>query len=472
MVFNSYLFIIIFLPFFLLAFYTAGIIRDDKLIPFIVIIVSSLIFCARSGYFNCLFVVFDIVVNYIFYLVLCKKRTKAFLGLFISLNVLFLGVFKYLDMTISLMNVVFGTDIGITNIEAPLGISFFTFQQIAFLVYVYKNPDFKAGLISYSVFVSFFPHVLSGPILFTEPFFENLKKKLWKVDWHNMATGFLFSIGLAKKTLLADVYGQMVDAGYASIESLNMGSALFVSLAYTLQIYFDFSGYCDMAIGVGRMVNVDLPMNFNSPYKAKTVDEFWDRWHMTLTRFLTQYVYIPLGGNRNGDVRTYVNIMIVFLISGLWHGASLTFVLWGTVHGMAMIVSRLLRNTIKKISGVFTQVLTFLFVNFAWIIFRAGTFTKLKEMARAFTKVDFALSKELQDSFSKVGWLDLTLGSKQALMLSFIALGLVLSFIPRNSLEIAENFKWKWYSAVFFACLVLFCIFSFTGTSTYIYLRF
>ncbi|WP_027207502.1 MBOAT family O-acyltransferase [Butyrivibrio fibrisolvens] len=472
MFFNSYLFILIFLPTFLIAFYLAAKVLDNNGL-FLITTAASLIFCASSGLTNAIFILGEIVVNYLFYIALKRNRSKHLLATFITLNVLFLGVFKYTDMAISLINAVLKTNYNILNIESPLGISFITFQQIAFLVYVYKNPDFSTNALSYSTFISFFPHVLSGPILYTEDFYSQCKEKIGKINWDNISSGLLlFSLGMAKKILLADVYGKMVNAGYDAIESLNTGSALFISIAYTLQIYFDFSGYCDMAMGVGKMININIPINFNSPYKAVTIDDFWDRWHMTLTRFLTRHVYIPLGGNRKGIVRTYINIMAVFLISGLWHGASLTFVMWGLVHGLAMIISRLFKKHISRIPKLITKALTFIFVNFAWIIFRAGSFSVMKQMVSAFLRPGLSLTTEVSSAFAKIGFIDINFGYNAALAIAFVIFGLILVFTTRNSLEITNKCKWSIKGAICATLLLIFCVLSFTGTTTYIYLRF
>ena len=268
------------------------------------------------------------------------------------------------------------------------------------------------------------------------------------------------------------VYGKMVNAGYDAIESLNVGSALFLSVAYTLQIYFDFSSYCDMAIGVGKMINISLPINFNSPYKALTIDEFWDRWHMTLTTFLTRYVYIPLGGNRKGTLRTYINIMIVFLVSGLWHGASLTFVLWGFVHGCAMIVSRFIKKSDFKIPKLISHVITFLVVDLAWIIFRAGSFSTLKKMAAAFLNPGLLLIDDITSAFDRIGFFNFDNTGNPLFALVFVIVGLGIVFIPKNSLELTESCKWKIPSAICSGLLLVFCLLSLTGTTSYIYMRF
>jgi D-alanyl-lipoteichoic acid acyltransferase DltB (MBOAT superfamily) len=202
------------------------------------------------------------------------------------------------------------------------------------------------------------------------PQFADKTKKT--VDYDNMVIGMrYFVLGLAKKVLLADRLMQVVDLGFADPSKLNSVSALVTVLSYTMQIYFDFSGYSDMAVGLGKMFNIDIPLNFTSPYRAHTIREFWERWHMTLTRFLTKYLYIPLGGNRKGNLRTYANILIVFTLSGLWHGANWTFVFWGILHGIAMMSNRFFRKTIDRVPKIILLVATFGFVNIAWVFFRA-----------------------------------------------------------------------------------------------------
>ena len=178
---------------------------------------------------------------------------------------------------------------------------------------------------------------------------------------------------MAKKVLLADVYGRVVNWGFTNIPVMGSTNGIIAMVAYTLQIYFDFSGYCDMAVGICLMLNIDLPMNFFSPYRSKSIKEFWDKWHMTLTRFFRQYLYFPLGGSRKGSISTFINIMIIFLISGLWHGANWTFLLWGFIHGIGMILSRILRGKVNKVPDFLKWLFTFLFVNVAWIYFRADS---------------------------------------------------------------------------------------------------
>ena len=307
------------------------------------------------GYYNISYLgilIFSVLINFGVYELfdrVQKPGTKKFLMITgVAINVGLLLYFKYMDFFIGNINGIFKTDLDFLRIAMPLGISFFTFQQISFIVDAYRGEIPGYDFTHYACFVTYFPQLIAGPIVthdeLVPQFMDKTKKKL---DFDNLAMGiYIFVLGLAKKVLLADVFGQMVTYGYRFTDVLNSTEAICVILAYTIQIYFDFSGYCDMAVGIGKMMNIDLPQNFNSPYKARTIIEFWERWHMTLTRFFTKYVYIPLGGSRKGAVRTYVNVFLVFLISGFWHGANWTFVLWGVMHGIFNILTRMCKKVV------------------------------------------------------------------------------------------------------------------------------
>lgn len=264
--------------------------------------------------------------------VMAKRKMIFLIGLIFNLGLL--GYFKYMDFFIENVNLIFKTDFTLRNILLPLGISFFTFQQISFITDVYKaRGGITYSFLEYAVYVTYFPQLVAGPIVTHDMLVPQLQDENRKhINFDYMSKGIaLFTLGLAKKVLFADIFGNYVNLAYRDVYGLNTLTAFFAMLAYTFQIYFDFSGYSDMAIGLGWMMNIDLPVNFDSPYKALSVTEFWRRWHMTLTAFFTKYVYIPLGGNRKGTIRTYINIFIVFLFSGLWHGAGWTFVLWGVM---------------------------------------------------------------------------------------------------------------------------------------------
>ena len=394
MVFNSYIFILLFLPlvvsgYFLLNKYCYG--KNGKA-GLIWLVVASLFFYAYDiPAFLWLFAV-SIVVNYIIGRGLTnlkqqsnekRKLQRAVVILGVVLNLLPLVYYKYANFFADSVEGFFQKD---WNVEAalPLGISFFTFLQIAYLVDCYREEKgFDYGFLEYATYVAFFPKITMGPIVLHWEIIPQLRDKVKKqVDYNNLSQGFYaFSLGLAKKVLLADTLAKFVNVGFKGVNELNTATALIVMLSYTLQLYFDFSGYCDMAVGVSKMLNIDLPYNFNSPYKAKSISEFWDRWHMTLTRFFTRYVYIPLGGSRKGRIRTYSNTIIVFLLSGLWHGANWTFIFWGLLHGILMTFERIGKDIglgFKKLIGIKSKILevvkwvvTFVIINLTWIFFRA-----------------------------------------------------------------------------------------------------
>ena len=268
------------------------------------------------------------------------RRPMMILGVAGNLAVLF--YFKYYDFFVENVNAVFGTSFVLKGILLPLGISFFTFQQIGFVVDAYRGEVKNCTFLDYALFVSFFPQLIAGPIVSQSemlPQFAQIGKK--KADPEKFAAGiYLFTLGMVKKVLVADTFGLAVDWGYSNIPSLSFVDSLLLIFFYSIQLYFDFSGYCDMARGLAWMFGMEIPVNFNSPYKAVNIIEFWRRWHITLSRFFRQYVYIPLGGNRKGRPRMYANLILIFLLSGIWHGAGWTFVTWGAAQGILYIITR------------------------------------------------------------------------------------------------------------------------------------
>ncbi len=248
-------------------------------------------------------------------------------------------------------------------------------------------------ILDYSLFVTFFPQLVAGPIVLHSeiiPQFDETKKTHF--NYENQYKGlYIFSVGLAKKVILADSLWQVVNLGYSDISSMGTITVCLVIISYTFQIYLDFSGYCDMAVGIGKFFNIDLPMNFNSPYKSLTVEDFWKRWHMTLTRFFTTYLYIPLGGNRISRKRTYLNYFIVFMMSGLWHGANWTFIVWGMLHGLAILFCKSFKKTIVKIPWIFNWIATFIFINITWVIFRASSLQQAGLVLKEIVSFDFSI---------------------------------------------------------------------------------
>lgn len=301
---------------------------------------------------------------------------KAMLTTGVLFNVLLLGYFKYTDFFIDNLNNAFGSDVPLQHIVLPLAISFFTFQQIAYLVDSYRGETKEYDLLNYMLFVTFFPQLIAGPIVHHKEMMPQFSSK-WNLvkRYRNIALGlFVFSIGLFKKVIIADTFAHWADAGFDGNTTLLFFEAWSTSLSYTFQLYFDFSGYVDMAIGAALLFNIRLPINFNSPYKATSIQDFWRRWHITLSRFLRDYVYIPLGGNRNGQYWTYINLFATFVIGGIWHGASWMFVTWGALHGAALIVHRVWRQLGFKMWTWLAWLVTFNFINVTWIFFRANDF--------------------------------------------------------------------------------------------------
>jgi D-alanyl-lipoteichoic acid acyltransferase DltB (MBOAT superfamily) len=308
-----------------------------------------------------------------------SKQRLLFLGL--TFNILLLGYFKYLGF---LLAVIFGYPIQRpegNSVVLPLAISFYTFQKIAYLVDSYLGRIKEKSFSNYLLFVSFFPQLIAGPIVhYSEVFPQFRDPKTYRLDLANVTEGLtILLLGLAKKVILADEFARHADAGFNSVSNgldISLFAAWATTLSYTLQIYFDFSGYSDMAIGLARMFNVRLPLNFDAPYQAANIIEFWRRWHMTLSRFLRDYVYIPLGGNRRGLLRRHANLLLTMIIGGLWHGAAWTFVLWGALHGLYLLINHMWRSIVGHDGhgrgyAIFARALTLLAVIVAWVLFRA-----------------------------------------------------------------------------------------------------
>ena len=247
-------------------------------------------------------------------------------------------------------------------------------MQIAWLTDIYRHGGFRYDFISYCLYVAFFPYVISGPIAYHNEIIPQLEsEKASRLNFQNLCRGlFIFSIGLFKKTVIADTLALVADGGFNAVGQLTFFEAWITSLSYTMQLYFDFSGYTDMAIGVALVFNIDIPANFNSPYKALNVRDFWRRWHITLSRFLRDYIYIPLGGNKFGECKTLLNLMLTFLLAGFWHGAAWTFIFWGFMHGAALCIHRLWNKIDLRMNKVLSWFLTFNFINIAWVFFRAA----------------------------------------------------------------------------------------------------
>lgn len=504
MVFNSYIYIFLFLPLTVIGYFLLNkyFLKKNGQIGLIWILVLSLIFYAYDMPIFLLLFLGSIFGNYWLGKVLTslkrqekksRKQQKGILTVGIFLNLVPLAYFKYGDFFVDSIEDFFHAEWNV-DVALPLGISFFTFLQIAYIVDCYRTEKgFDYKFIEYAVYAAFFPKIIMGPIVLHDEIIPQLREEKNKQpNYNNLSIGlYIFTLGLAKKILLADNLAKFVNAGYTDIYSLNSMSAIVVSFMYTLQLYFDFSGYCDMAMGSAKMLNIELPVNFNSPYKAKSITEFWERWHMTLTRFFTRYVYIPLGGSRKGKIRTYVNTMIVFLLSGLWHGAEWNFVYWGFLHGFFMVVEKIGKDLgagLKKISGVPGKILdgirwltTFLLVNFAWIYFRAPNLGDAKGYIDMVfskgTKCQFFL-EEVFGNLIEVRFLK-RIGFEGLLETYFditiwIILLLLIAGVAflKNTQEKMRLEKYNWKRSVITVALIVWCIISLSDVSEFLYFNF
>lgn len=418
------------------------------------------------------------------------SKSKPLLIIGICGNVALLLFFKYAGFFAEIINTLSGSTIT-ASILLPIAISFYTFSQISLLVDVYRGEVTELSIVDYLAYITFFPKILQGPIVRYNDMEDHfIKGAEHKWDTENfMQAVMLFVLGLSKKVIIADTLAIAVDYGYGSLNTLTPMDAILTAICYSFQIYFDFSGYCDMGRGICKMVGMDLPVNFESPYKARNIDDFWKRWHMSLTAFFTRYVYIPLGGNRKGKVRTYINFMIIFVLSGFWHGAGLTFIVWGAMHGLLYVVTRAIsgKNKTRKLMPYpVALILTFIFVSLAWVFFRAETVTDAVTLISAMTRFkDYgAAALMISPDFIKCFQIDelwyifkitpiahMPWGPKVCMWL-IILIGAVFAFITPNAAKLTEKHKVNVPGAVMLAVLLVWSIIKFANVSTYIYLGF
>ena len=506
MQFNSYIFILCFLPLTLIGYFGLNHLGKDRLAKLFLLAMSLWFY----GYFNVsyLFIICSsIVVNFAVSKLMEKKggaikRLLMIAGVLFNVAVIF--YFKYYDFFIANINSLFGTDFVLKNIVLPLGISFFTFQQISFIVDAYNGEVKDYSFIEYALFVTFFPQLVAGPIVLHSELIPQFKdRNKWSLDFDNLAKGImLFVRGLGKKVLIADVFGNAVNWAINQAAAISAGEGaltapeiIILMLSYTFQIYFDFSGYSDMAIGLGLMLNLDIPMNFNSPYKAVSVADFWKRWHMTLTRFLTRYIYIPLGGSRKGKLRTYINTLVVFLVSGIWHGANWTFILWGLLHGIAQCFNKITRgiyenviNAAKKtpvanimigVVKVICWLVTFAFINITWLLFRADSVDMWLKILKRFTVHYYVVREDILEPFRipKLTGVLSGLGVPDSTSLAlWVSLGLFMTMAFVLCLCTTNNYKAKYeknaLSVGITWVLAVLCLVSLSTVSTFLYFNF
>ena len=503
MLFNSYIFIFLFLPLCLGGFYLFA--HRGKSVPARLWLTGfSLWF---YGYFNpsyLLIMICSILFNYAVFMGMELagekspkwRRPVMIFGVAANLAVLF--YFKYYDFFVENVNAVFGTSFVLKGILLPLGISFFTFQQIGFVVDAYRGEVKNCSFLDYALFVSFFPQLIAGPIVSQSemlPQFAQIGRK--RLDLEKFTAGiYLFTLGMVKKVLVADTFGLAVDWGYSNIPALSSVDSLLLVFFYSIQLYFDFSGYCDMARGLAWLFGMEIPVNFNSPYKAVNIIDFWRRWHITLSRFFRQYVYIPLGGNRKGRPRMYANLILIFLLSGIWHGAGWTFVTWGAAQGVLYIITRACQLYRKDhprsgtaaalrfphcLTMAAGTLFTFCYYSFACVFFRSETmiqafavFRRLFTGGIALPTASFLEGFNLDEFWYVIKLLRLDSLPYSSLYLpAIITLGtLLVIFLAPNAGQCAERFRPRAWNALLTAFLFLWCVLSLSGVSSFLYFNF
>jgi D-alanyl-lipoteichoic acid acyltransferase DltB (MBOAT superfamily) len=440
-----------------------------------------------------------------------QKQARAILVGALAANLGTLAYFKYADFLINSINVAAHSGLPLLHVILPIGISFFTFTQIAFLVDTYHGKVRESRFVPYVLFVTFFPHLIAGPVLHhSEMMPQFARRETYAFDTANFLLGTMFLVmGLFKKVVLADGIQPFVAPVFDSVHTYALVpiEAWGGVLAYTLQLYFDFSGYSDMAVGLAKMVNVDLPLNFNSPYQAANISDFWRRWHMTLSRFLRDYLYIPLGGNRKGPLRRYVNLMITMLLGGLWHGAGWTFAIWGGLHGLYLVVHQLWQSVFERfgagqagssaephraVGRVFAWALTFLSVVVAWVFFRANSLQSALHVLEGMWHFDGIVLPREWEAYWPRGWLSQGAGIRFGALDAFggtrqwqwIGALLALAWFFPNSQQLITAWSsrhpaalrnaWAWVSlgALFAIVFLLAAINGSRGSSEFIYFNF
>jgi alginate O-acetyltransferase complex protein AlgI len=485
MLFNSYIFIFLFLPI-TFAVYFALNRKKQILVAKAWFVLASLFF---YGYWNPIYVPLilgSILFNYAVSSTLNLRRhhlppSSWMLVVGITGNLALLSYFKYMNFFITNINAVSSLNLELLHITLPLGISFFTFTQIAYLVDTARGAAHEYSLLNYALFVSFFPYLLAGPITHHKemmPQFETLRNKI--LNHKHIAQGLtLFSMGLFKKVIIADRLAGWANAGFDHASGLTLIGAWITSLSYTLQLYYDFSGYTDMALGAALLFNIKLPVNFNSPYKSLNIQEFWRRWHMTLGRFFRDYIYFPLGGSRVPEPQIILNILVTFFLVGLWHGAGWTFIIWGLLHGFALGVFRLWHKTPFRLPRLVSWIITFNFVNAAWVFFRAQSFSEAMNVLKGMVGLTGVILPEklfhslaaLKSYGFQFGDILPTVGWDVRTSWYFIAF-LILTVFFKNSNEMVERLKPSWRATVALSAISVYAVSNLHKVREFIYFKF
>ena len=478
MSFHSYVYILAFLPVTALLYWLVQ--AHDRTAAKGILILASFVFYAWANPVLALFLAGYAVLNYL--LVHLVTNRPKLLWIAVILDVFILGYYKYTGFLLDTWNVLFQSQKTFTALLAPLGLSFLTFRMISALADAAKQKLHDVSFINFLLYASFFPVLIQGPIVYYNEILDQFDSSALRPDAAQFAGGMRRIIcGLAKKLLLADMLGKIVAWGFSSIAEAGTTELAIVALCYTLQLYFDFSGYCDMANGSASILGITLPENFDSPYRAISIGDFWRRWHITLSRFLKDYVYFPLGGSRKGPWKTYRNTMIIFLISGIWHGAAWTFLVWGAVHGLLVCLERAFRPVLEKVPSLLRWFVTFLLVNVLWVLFRAESFAQFSQYVVQFFRLSqFSVSGGLILSLSavEVDFLQALVwdgpGSYQ-LFYSLLFLVLVIGsflFAVSGKDNAKGRVRFTPASAVVFSLLFVYCLLSMSGVTEFLYQRF
>jgi len=496
MLFNSYEFIFLFLPItFICYFYLTHkrLINGSK----IWLVAASLFFYSWWNIYYLPLILSSIFVNFFIGSTLSKINsgdiaslkstkipTKKQLLIFgLAFNILLLCFFKYADMFIVGTNSLLGLNVELLNLAVPIGISFFTITQIAYVIDSYEGLVEEYDFLNYMLFVSFFPHLLIGPILHHKDMMPQFASKWnWIKNNKNMAIGIaIFSIGLFKKVIIADYFSIWANNGFNSVEALTFIEAWVISLSYTFQIYFDFSGYTDMAIGIALFFNIKLPVNFNSPYKSTSIIEFWQRWHITLTKFITTYIYSPIirASQKITFIKSMLAMFTAMLIAGLWHGGSLNYLIFYTIHAFALVANHIWRRTKIKINKVLAWLITFNFINISLVFFRA---TDLGDAQRVLTGMlglnGIILPDRLADKFAFLNNFGVKFGvylehiDGNGFVPLMVLLVLLHALFFKNSQELIKSVKPTTVIAFYIGLLLAASLLSLNKVNEFIYFNF
>ena len=466
MLFSSLIFLWVFLPVVFIGsfiFQKLGGIKAAN----ILLLISSLFFYAWGEPVYIFLMIASILINYSAGMLLCTKHKKVVLTVAVILNLVLLGYYKYAGMLVETWNRLTGSDVGIPKIALPIGISFFTFQALSYVIDAYRGDcEIQKNPLKLALYVSFFPQLIAGPIVKYKDVADQIDHRKLSLD--QIVSGIRrFVYGLAKKVLIANVAGQVADNIYARPTAQISGTMAGVAvICYTIQIYYDFSGYSDMAIGLGRMFGFEFKENFNYPYISHSIREFWRRWHISLSTWFKEYVYIPLGGNRRGTGRTYMNLLIVFFLTGLWHGAGYNFIFWGLYHGAFIVLERAFYGKWLDRYKVLGWIYTFVVVNVGWIFFR------LTDIMAGFRVTKRLLMPWDYPSVSVGIWEIVSV--KDVIILTVAILGMGVIQNTRVFGRVIRRLKDSWIEMAILTLLFIWCLGSLaSGTyNPFIYFRF